>query len=539
MTEKKKILLAEDNRDHAELTRIALKKHIRNIQIVQAFSGQECLDSLNEEEFDAIILDYSLPDKDGLQVLDEIKSSRIKTPVIIVTGMGSETVAVKAIKRGAYDYLIKSEGYLMTLPITVRKVLENRGLEERLDATEQLYRDLVENADDGIYVLDQKGNFVWVNKKIQVLTGYNRRELLKQHFRHLIAPGERRRFSKKIAQLRSKKVIHHIETKIRAKDGTDIPVELNITLIVRNGAIQGYQGIARDISERLATERELLRQSEELKKLNLELKAKNEKLEEINRLKSQFVSNVSHELRTPLNGVLGYAELLRDGVYGSVNDEQRKALQNILTSGNHLLDLINEILDFSKLQNGNMNLYPEPCLVNNIVEAVRATVEPMVRNLPLELTFHIEENLPPIYVDSRKLYQVFMNIVGNAVKFTHKGEIEVRAGLKNNEVLFSVRDTGIGIARDNIPLIFEEFRQLDGSITRKYGGAGIGLSLAKRLVELHGGQIWVDSELGKGSTFYFTIPAVLDENQAGVLFDDKEHPQSLQNTGHLTQEKSE
>jgi two-component system sensor histidine kinase ChiS len=156
----------------------------------------------------------------------------------------------------------------------------------------------------------------------------------------------------------------------------------------------------------------------------------------------------------------------------------------------------------------------------------------MVRNLPLELRFSIEENLPPIYVDSRKLYQIFINIVGNAVKFTHKGEIEVRAQLRENVVLFTVRDTGIGIARDNIPLIFEEFRQLDGSITRKYGGAGIGLSLAKKLVELHEGEIWVDSELGKGSTFYFTIPAILDEKQAAALMDDRENERSVLNAGN-------
>ncbi len=531
MSEKRKILLVEDNRDHAELTRIALRRHIRGVDVVQAFSAQDCLNQLGLDEFDAIILDYSLPDKDGLQVLEEIKSRRIKTPVIIVTGMGSEAVAVKAIKKGAYDYLIKSDGYLVTLPVTLRKVWENKGLEERLDETEQLYRDLVENADDGIYVLDEKGDFVWVNNKIEVITGYKRRELLKRHFRHLIAPEERRSFSETLEQLRTKRVVNHIETKIRAKSGTNIPVELNITVILRDGKIMGYQGIARDISQRLATERELLRQSRELKKLNQELLAKNEKLEEINRLKSQFVSNVSHELRTPLNGVLGYAELLRDGIYGPVNEEQRKALQNILTSGNHLLDLINEILDFSKLQNGNMKLYREACYVHNIIEAVRATVEPMVRNMPLELTFHIDPNLPPIYVDSRKLYQVFMNIVGNAVKFTHEGEIEVRAQLREKEVLFSVRDTGIGISRDNIPLIFEEFRQLDGSITRKYGGAGIGLSLAKKLVELHEGRIWVESELGHGSTFYFTIPAILDKKQAANLMDDKKNRHHFLSTG--------
>ncbi len=532
MPEKRKILLVEDNRDHAELTKIALRRHIRNVEVVQAYSGESCLNWLGQDKFDAIILDYSLPDKDGLQILEEIKARRIKTPVIIVTGMGSEAVAVKAIKRGAYDYLIKSDGYLVTLPVTLRKVWENKGLEERLDVTEQLYRELVENADDGIYVLNEKGEFVWVNTKIEAMTGFKRRELLNQHFRHLIAPHERRHFLEKLQQLRSRKVLNHIETKIRTKGGNDLPVELNITAILRNGAVTGYQGIARDISDRLATEREILRQSQELKKLNQELLAKNEKLEEINRLKSQFVSNVSHELRTPLNSVLGYAELLRDGVYGSVNEEQYQALQNILTSGNHLLDLINEILDFSKLQNGNMKLYREACNVNNIIEAVRATVEPMVRNLPLELRFSIEENLPPIYVDSRKLYQIFINIVGNAVKFTHKGEIEVRAQLRENVVLFTVRDTGIGIARDNIPLIFEEFRQLDGSITRKYGGAGIGLSLAKKLVELHEGEIWVDSELGKGSTFYFTIPAILDEKQAAALMDDRENERSVLNAGN-------
>jgi len=503
-----KILLVEDNVDHAELTEIALKRNISELEITKAFSAKSCLSLLEQDSFDTILLDYSLPDKNGLVVLEEIKRMGIQTPIIVVTGMGSEVVAVKAIKKGAYDYLIKSEGYLVTLPVTIQKVLKSKGLEERLDETEQRYKDLVENANDGIYVLDKKGRFLLVNNKIVNFTGYSRKELLKMHFRHVIALEERSRWSQLIRKLQKKGSLDHIRTLIRTKNGEKIHIELNISPVYKNGEVDGYQGIARDITSQMQAEKEIREQSEELKKLNEELKKKNKELEEINRLKSQFISNVSHELRTPLNGVLGYAELLRDGIYGTVNDEQQKALQNIIASGNHLLDLINEILDFSRLQNGRMKFYKEVCSIYNIIDAVEATVKPMLQNLPIELNIQLSPDLPDVYVDSQKIYQVFINIVGNAMKFTQKGEIEIRGRLEGSEILFSVRDTGIGIAKEDIPLIFEEFRQLDGSNTRRYGGTGIGLSLAKQLLESHNGRIWVESDVGKGSTFYFTLPNI-------------------------------
>lgn len=505
---RRKILLVEDNVDHAELTELSLKRHISNIEVIKSHSGKTCMEALASDLFDVIILDYSLPDRNGLLVLKSIKSHKIKTPVIIVTGMGSEATAVKAIKNGAYDYLIKSDGYLVTLPVTVQKVLQNKGLEDLLDETEQRYKDLVENANDGIYVLDNKGQFRLINNKIEEFTGYRREELLKTHFRHLIAKEEKQRWLFLLKQLKDHNNLDHIETVIRTKDGKKIPVELNITPIFKNGEIDGYQGIARDISARIKTDNEIRRQSKELKKLNEELKQKNKELEEINRLKSQFVSNVSHELRTPLNGVLGYAELLRDGIYGQVNDDQKKALQNIISSGNHLLDLINEILDFSKLQNGRMMLYKEICSIYDIIDAVEATVRPIVRNRPIEFMVNIDPDLPKVYVDSQKIYQVFLNVVGNAVKFTSQGEIEIRGRLEGDEILFSVRDTGIGVSKEDIKFVFEEFRQLDGSKTRRFGGTGIGLSLTKQLLELHGGRIWIESELGKGSTFYFTLSAL-------------------------------
>ncbi len=513
-----KILLVEDNIDHAELTEIALRRNISDLEVTKAFSAKSCLSLLENNSFDTILLDYSLPDKNGLVVLEEIKKRGIQTPIIVVTGMGSEVIAVKAIKKGAYDYLIKSEGYLVTLPVTIQKVLKNKGLEERLDETERRYKDLVENANDGIYVLDKRGHFFLVNNKIVEFTGYSRKELLKMHFRHIIAREERGRWLQLIRKLQKENNLDHIRTLIQTKTGQKIHIELNISPVYKNSKINGYQGIARDITSQMQTEQEIRKQSEKLKKLNEELKKKNKELEEINSLKSQFVSNVSHELRTPLNGVLGYAELLRDGIYGTVNDEQKKALQNIIFSGNHLLDLINEILDFSKLQNGRMKLYKEVCSIYNVIDAVAATVKPMLQNLPIELIIQMSPKLPDVYVDSQKIYQVFINIVGNAMKFTQRGEIEIQGRLTDSEILFSVRDTGIGIAKENVPLIFEEFRQLDGSNTRRYGGTGIGLSLAKRLIELHDGRIWVESELGKGSTFYFTLPLIQAGNQkAGNL----------------------
>ncbi|RKY77135.1 hypothetical protein DRQ00_07525 [candidate division KSB1 bacterium] len=515
MSLKFRILLVEDNVDHAELTELALKQNIKGIEIDKTFTADETIAKISnssDNNYDLMILDYSLPGKDGLAVLDSIYQKKLSLPVIIVTGQGNERVAVQAMKKGAFDYIVKSPGYLMTLPVTVKKALAEKHLENKQERTEQYYQNLVECANDGIYSLDVQGRITFVNRKVEQLTGFTRRELIGRYFKDLLVEKERVKIKRWIKQVRRKHLLENLETRVLTKDGRQIPVEINLAARNNGDVISGYYGVARDISMRLQWEAERRQRNEEIRRMNEELVSKNRELERLNQIKSQFVSNVSHELRTPLNGILGYAELLRDGLYGQVNEEQVKALQNVIACGHHLLDLINEILDFSKIQDGRMRLEREVCSVYDILEAVIATVKPTIREKNLNLILSVENKLPVINVDPRKIYQVFLNIIGNSIKFTEKGEIEIGAQKHDNEILFFVRDTGIGMKEEDVNKIFGEFLQLDGSISRKYGGTGLGLSLAKHFVEMHNGKIWVKSKWREGSTFYVSLPYEKDAN---------------------------
>jgi signal transduction histidine kinase/CheY-like chemotaxis protein len=231
-----------------------------------------------------------------------------------------------------------------------------------------------------------------------------------------------------------------------------------------------------------------------------------ERLKEVDRLKSQFLANMSHELRTPLNSIIGFSRVILKGIDGPITEQQRQDLEAIFNSGQHLLGLINDILDLSKIEAGKMELSFEPTDLKEIIRGVMSTAIALVKDKPIELQQSVPADLPTIIADSRRIRQVLLNLVSNAAKFTDHGFIRLEARVDGDFVTISVSDTGIGIPPDKLPRIFEAFTQVDASPSRKYGGTGLGLTISKSFVELHGGRIWVESELGKGSTFTFTLP---------------------------------
>jgi len=500
------VLIVEDNLDHLELTEIAIRREITEVQFVRALSAEECLQQIKHIKFDLVILDYSLPDKNGIQVLRALREIDSQLPVVMVTGQGNERIAVEAMKMGATDYVIKSAGYLTTLPIILARVLEESQVKRRLHETEIFYRDLVENASDGIYLMTDSGKINMVNRIGIKMTGYNRAEIIGKHFSKLFRSEDYEKLITEVKKSRRLRRMYHFQTAIICKSGELLPVELSVIPVKNQNGSLVFQGIVRDISERLQHEEETQRRSQEIQRMNEELIEKNLKLQELYDLKTRFVSNISHELRTPLNGILGYTELLRDEVYGSLTPEQLQALKNIINSGTHLLNLINELLDFAKIQSGNFKIYREPASIYSIVEAAVNTVKPAMQEKKLHLLVNLEKDLPNINVDSQKIYQVLLNILSNAIKFTAAGEIEITVRRQDDYALFSVRDTGIGIAPEDLNKVFLDFHQVDGGITRTFGGAGLGLGLAKYMVESHQGKIWVESILGKGSIFFFNLP---------------------------------
>jgi signal transduction histidine kinase len=240
-----------------------------------------------------------------------------------------------------------------------------------------------------------------------------------------------------------------------------------------------------------------------------EIQEKNEQLETANRHKSQFLANVSHELRTPLNSIIGFTRIVLRRIGAQIPDLQKENLQKVLVSSEHLLNLINELLDLSKIEAGRMEVYAETFHLNDIVRMATSTVEPMLKDGRVRLVTEIAPDIPPLKTDRDKLKQSVLNLLSNAAKFTERGEIKVAAWQENGNLKLTVSDTGIGMKKEALNYIFEEFRQADMSSTRRYGGTGLGLAIVKRFINLMGGDIGVESEVGKGSKFTITIPMTL------------------------------
>jgi GAF domain-containing protein len=242
-----------------------------------------------------------------------------------------------------------------------------------------------------------------------------------------------------------------------------------------------------------------------------EVADKSRQLEIASRHKSEFLANVSHELRTPMNAILGFNELVLDGVYGEVLPEMKVPLADIQSSGRHLLRLINNVLDLSKIEAGRMELTLTDYAVQDIVESVRTSLSSLAAQKGLDLSAVVPGELPLARGDVGRLTQCLMNLVGNALKFTREGRVEISVSLRGDVLVYRVTDTGIGIAKDQLDTVFGEFRQADPMIASEFGGTGLGLSISKKFVEMHGGRIWVESELGRGSTFSFAIPLRVEQ----------------------------
>jgi GAF domain-containing protein len=241
-----------------------------------------------------------------------------------------------------------------------------------------------------------------------------------------------------------------------------------------------------------------------------EIENKSRQLEEASQHKSQFLANMSHELRTPLNAILGYTELMADGAYGEPSEKMLGILKRLEANGRHLLGLINDVLDLSKIEAGQLELELADYSVQDIAQTVRSTLEPLAADKKLGFKLELAPQLPPGRGDGRRLTQLLINLVGNAIKFTDAGEVAIKAEANNDSFHVSVCDTGPGISATDQAKLFQEFQQANNAITRKKGGTGLGLAISKRIIEMHGGRIWVESQPGEGSTFAFTLPVVVE-----------------------------
>jgi signal transduction histidine kinase len=242
-----------------------------------------------------------------------------------------------------------------------------------------------------------------------------------------------------------------------------------------------------------------------------EIQDKSRQLADASQHKSQFLANMSHELRTPLNAILGYTELILDSVYGEMPEKARSVLDRVQRNGRHLLGLINDVLDLSKIEAGQLTLSLSDYSLKSVIQTVFSAVEPLSKEKQIALKIDVAPELPQGHGDERRLTQVLLNLVGNAIKFTDSGEVSVKGSSANGSFTVAVHDTGPGISEADQAKLFQEFQQADNSITKKKGGTGLGLAISKRIIEMHGGKIWVESIVGQGSTFSFALPIMVRE----------------------------
>ncbi len=387
----------------------------------------------------------------------------------------------------------------------------NQTLEQRINERTAEVVDLYENAPAGYHSLDSNGLIVRMNQTELNWLGYTREEIIGVKFMtDLYTPESKKIFSKTFPQHKALGWVKDLELEVIRKDGTIIPVLLNGTAIYNE---QGEFVMSRttlfDITER--------------KEAELQLQAANVALEKAARLKDEFLANMSHELRTPLNAIIGLSESLQTGTYGELIPRQENTLRVIRESGQHLLELINDILDLSKIEAGMLELQYETIDLKTICEASVSFVKDPALKKELQISVSVTDKIQTIQADQRRLKQMIVNLLSNAVKFTPSyGSIGLEVLPENDHaVRFTVWDTGIGISPEQLESLFKPFVQVDSTLSRKYEGTGLGLALVRQLAEMHNGSIGAESIPGKGSRFYFIIP-----KQSSQDFTDETMPVS-------------
>jgi len=443
------------------------------------------LEGFSEGQAQNLHITELLPRFDELKMSDEYRE--------IQTQVGSQTkylsvICLRVIKSG------QELGWI----ILARDITYQKTAEEALLESEEKYRLLVENVQEGIAVL-QENILKFTNPITSDITGYSQEEMDSMHFSRLVHPEDLEmvaRYNRE--RLEGLSTSDKYSFRIIAKNGVIKWIEIK-TVVINWNDRPGVLIITRDITDQLRLEEEL-RQAKESSEM-------------ANRAKSTFLANMSHELRTPLNAIIGYSEMLREDAQNLGYEEMTPDLEKVCVAGRQLLDIINDILDLSKIEAGKMTVFLEDILITHLVDSVTMIAQPAVKNNNNKFIVEVAPDIGTMHADITKTQQILSNLLSNAAKFTQNGTVTFSAAKElvdgQRWVRFRIIDTGIGMSTDEVERLFSAFTQADASTARRYGGTGLGLAISHRFCKMMGGEITVESEKGKGSTFTVRMPELV------------------------------
>jgi PAS domain S-box-containing protein len=492
-----RVLLVEDSLVQADVARSRLEQ--RGVTVDCARSLEEALERLQEPTVDVILLDLSLPDSSGVDTFYRVRAAAPDIPTVVLTGIDDQDVALMALKKGAQDYLVKGQASDDSVYRCLGYAIERNNVELALIRSEKRLRIIVENTYDAFISMDSHWRITDWNAQAERTFGYSKSEALGRPLSMIVPPHLRRQYTRDVAtffrsdeeddfsRMTSELMCVH-------KDGHEFPIEMGIFRVrVDNGCV--YCAFGRDITERRQFTEELERRVEAR---TTELTRSNEELK-------QFAKIASHDLQEPLRAVQGFVNLLVESTKGKLDKDCEEFIEYILDGTHRMQQLIQSVLLHSSITNQVEDLTSSASTdVDGVIEEVLANLAVSIKECGATLEV---DNLPEVAVDRSQLIQLFQNLISNAIKYRgdKPPQIYITAERTVDEWLFSVRDNGIGIDSKYADRIFDMFARLHGKT--KYKGTGMGLAICKKIVALHGGRIWVESELGQGCIFLFTLPA--------------------------------
>ena len=504
-----RILIVEDSEDDAELMMREIQRDGYAVEFERVETQTTMQEALSRGPWDIILSDYTMPEFNALAAVRTLKESGLDIPLLVVSGTIGEETAVTALKAGAHDFLLK--GKLARLIPAIERELRDAETRRSRHEAELRYKLLVEQLPIIVYVnpIDQIENTTYVSPQIQTILGYMPEEWLAdpEFWQKRIHPDDREAVLTNIERSDLTGKSFDLEYRMLARDGRVVWFQ-DQTVLVRDDKGQPlyWQGLKIDITKRKQAE-------DEIRKLNAELEQRVEErtkeLERALRAKDEFLANMSHELRTPLNAILGLSESLIELAAGPLNEKQHKYIGMISESGNHLLSLINDILDLAKIEAGQIVLNINEVELKQVCQASLRMINELAHKKNQQVTLEINDGIGSIWADERRLKQVLVNLLSNAVKFTPENGklgLEAQADREEKRIMITVWDHGIGISESDLTRLFRPFVQLDSGLAREAPGTGLGLALVAQMVRLHGGSVAVESQPGEGSRFTVILP---------------------------------